>query len=381
MAVLVGLPGVQITVCVNGNVLKEYETENGQIHHEDPAITAHQEGCTVTKFIEATTGEPFTINLGVTEPFKMGSPTIVFYIFADGQLIRKPLMSEETYKSMEWKRVIEGLPVIVDGETSTILPLKFSAIDSGDEVSKAVIGEHIEAIRNAGEIVVKMYRASLAVKSDVYTPTKFTETNYNAKYHTKAVVKNGQSHGISLGQPKSGRPVGAWAIEKVDGLDFPLAIFKFKYRSRKALKSLLVIPGSPSPEPESEVEPDAASHSTIASDSPFGRLATVEEFERQQKEDKETFMRLHRMSMTPTPQAAATADKTKSTKSKPKVAINPESVVKNENITSASVKRERQDDEGASTTPVTKKQKMKKLKVTTIIDLTSDDEKDAIVLE
>ncbi|KAH6711582.1 hypothetical protein BKA61DRAFT_94316 [Leptodontidium sp. MPI-SDFR-AT-0119] len=381
MAVLNGLPGVRITICVDGNVLKEYEAENGQIHHEDPAVIAHQEACTITKFIQATTGDSFTINLVVTEPYEMDSPTIVFYIFADGQLIRKPLMSKEAYKNLEWKRVVEGLLAMVDGETSTVLPLKFSAIDSGDDVSKAAIGKHIEAIGNVGEIVVKVYRASLAVKSDVYTPTRFAETNYEAKYHTKAVVKNGQSHGISLGTPKSGKPVEAWSIEKVDGLNFPLAIFKFKYRSRNALKSLLVIPGSPTLEPDSELESDATVRSPIALDPTFGRLATMEEFERQQKEDKEIFMRLHRLSMAPTPQGATTAEKTKSIKPKSKAAMKPESTVKNEKVAPTTVKREHLDDEGTAAAPVAKKQKMKKLKVTTIIDLTSDDEKDAIMVE
>jgi len=36
--------------------------------------------------------------------------------------------------------------------------------------------------------------------------------------------------------------------QKLDGDDKPLAVFSFKYRDRKALQSLLIIPRSPSPE-------------------------------------------------------------------------------------------------------------------------------------
>lgn len=85
--------------------------------------------------------------------------------------------------------------------------------------------------------------------------------------------------------------------------------------------------------------------------------------------------------MAPTPQGATTAEKTKSIKPKSKAAMKPESTVKNEKVAPTTVKREHLDDEGTAAAPVAKKQKMKKLKVTTIIDLTSDDEKDAIMVE
>lgn len=38
----------------------------------------------------------------------------------------------------------------------------------------------------------------------------------------------------------------------LDGTDLPHSVFQFKYRSREALKSLLIIERTPSPSPESE---------------------------------------------------------------------------------------------------------------------------------
>ncbi|KAH7391271.1 hypothetical protein BKA64DRAFT_710180 [Cadophora sp. MPI-SDFR-AT-0126] len=386
MAVLATLPGIRVTICVDGDMLKEYPAENTPIKHDNPAVISHQESCTVTKFVEATTGQSFTINIAVNEPFEMTSPSVMFHVFADGQIIRKPLMMACAYKNLEWKRIVEGLPAQVNGSKSTILPLRFSKIAygmAGDDIPKTSIDNHVEIIGKVGEIVVKMYRAN-STRTGGLTPSKFAQTDFDTtKYHTKAVVKNSQSHGVSFGAPKLSKAITAFASENLDGSDFPVAIFRFVYRSRSALQSLMVIPASPSPSPspsrspstEPEPEPEPSQNASPPDTPSFPRLTSIEEFERQQKEDRETFMRLHRMRVTPN---SVTIPPTETTpKIKPEAATIPSPVIKSEKVATPKVKREREDD-NPTPTPTPKK---KKPNVTIIIDLTEDDEKDAITVE
>lgn len=56
---------------------------------------------------------------------------------------------------------------------------------------------------------------------------------------------------LRFGAPASAVERPIWSHARyIDGKDYPLAVFKFKYRSKDALKALLVIERTPEPEPE-----------------------------------------------------------------------------------------------------------------------------------
>jgi hypothetical protein len=88
MAILDALPGIEVTVCTEGEPMREYDTENAVITLEDAAIVTHQQNATVTKYIESVTYQVFTINLEVQGLFKLDSPALAFEGYVDGNWIK-----------------------------------------------------------------------------------------------------------------------------------------------------------------------------------------------------------------------------------------------------------------------------------------------------
>lgn len=71
MAVLDDLPGIEVTVRVNCEPLKEYKAKNDEIQRSDPAIREHQAKKTVTKYIRAVTGANFTVNMDISRDLRV----------------------------------------------------------------------------------------------------------------------------------------------------------------------------------------------------------------------------------------------------------------------------------------------------------------------
>jgi len=82
--------GLEVTVCVDGKALAEYEADNDQVEHDDPAVVQHQSKWTITKYIEATSGKAFTIKLSAKDPYELDAPNLAFEVNVDDNVRNFP---------------------------------------------------------------------------------------------------------------------------------------------------------------------------------------------------------------------------------------------------------------------------------------------------
>jgi hypothetical protein len=108
MAVLNGLEGIEVTICVDGQALHEYNDD--EIEVQAGAVGAYQASKTVSKYIEAATGKEFAIKVTVKSPYKMDCPTLSFLCKVDGMEICRSILQKTKYKPASgFEEVVKGL--------------------------------------------------------------------------------------------------------------------------------------------------------------------------------------------------------------------------------------------------------------------------------
>ncbi|KAH8800992.1 hypothetical protein F5882DRAFT_457358 [Hyaloscypha sp. PMI_1271] len=251
MAVLDALEGIEVSICVDGQALHEYNDDD--IEAQAEAVGAHQASKTVSKYIEAATGKEFAIKLTVKSPYKMDCPTLSFSCRVDGMKVEKRILRETNYKSASgFESVVNGLRHVLGGvsERSSIKHFQFAEIKTTENNSKlSTVKDDAIRINGVGEISVWVFRKSKGFRTGMINNLSF-ESNLEGEIHEKALKGQSKSHRTSLGTAQPAQPLKTWITEFLDGEDYPVGIFRFKYRSREALKSLLIIERSPEPEQE-----------------------------------------------------------------------------------------------------------------------------------
>ena len=103
------IPGIKITVLVDGQPLEEYDCKNDETKEVAQDIAKHQNKRTTTKYIESITGKQFIVQLKVDSTFKFDSPNILFDVHVDGNSIDSPLCSKRDVKSARpWLENVAG---------------------------------------------------------------------------------------------------------------------------------------------------------------------------------------------------------------------------------------------------------------------------------
>jgi hypothetical protein len=95
MAKLDTLPGLEATILANGIPAPEHEDiDEPEVQHDNPTVREYQVSRTRSYYIEAETGDNYSILLGVEAPIidasktrhKMQYTKLKFYIYVDGHL-------------------------------------------------------------------------------------------------------------------------------------------------------------------------------------------------------------------------------------------------------------------------------------------------------
>jgi hypothetical protein len=215
MAIYSKLPGITITVRVNGKDLKEYPAPNELPECERKRVQLHLKEVTSTHYIGVNSGDTFEIYLSVEAPYKMDCPILGFRVFVDGDWIQEPILSREVYeKDGKWSDLVSGPAVEVDGKLayrsmvfkavavskSFLYPhvsAEFNIFKAEIQLPKAVIEEHVEKMQGVGEIIVELHRLKNAKRSQRSKDEKSMEWDkkYNKEVHLKSVVQQGISEG------------------------------------------------------------------------------------------------------------------------------------------------------------------------------------------
>ncbi|KUJ24185.1 uncharacterized protein LY89DRAFT_713091 [Mollisia scopiformis] len=285
MAITPLVPGLSASILINGVPAPELTDPEPQIPsptHPNPKVSAYQQAHTVTSYIKCTANTRFSILLTVEEPIRtefagirrMKWAKLGFEITIDGNKVptekcTRPWFNKNPQKET-WKCIVKGVKVgkgkscfirefeFLKVETSEFfLPEKKDEIGNrsvdSERIEKAEIERMRQCMQDIGIIEIKAYAENYGKKGgDMEDTTEDFLDEDQEEIHEKALKGEAKDHGTGLRRARKVARGEFWRTEKIDGEDYPLAIFKFIYRSEEALKQMLIIPRTPSPSPSPE---------------------------------------------------------------------------------------------------------------------------------
>ncbi|KAG9591014.1 hypothetical protein KCU77_g6519, partial [Aureobasidium melanogenum] len=236
MAILDALPGVEVTVVVNDEDLHEYQ-ESDTANRED----------TVTKYIEAVDGANFAVKIKVTKDFVFKGDLLCAPVRIDGTLACYAAIAPADVQDGTYDYNVDSMRI--DDESKR--RLKFEVLETVSEDDPGV-SENKERVQNLGRIEICFdheNKLGLGEKSNNYQKPVVDE----GVISEKDVKEKAITHTYSLGEEIESKNNGiVWRTEPVQGAKSPVATFVFHYRSKAALKELLIIPRTPPPTPLEE---------------------------------------------------------------------------------------------------------------------------------
>jgi len=109
MAVLDLVPGLEVTVCVDGQLLEEY-SEDGYEEVPTGEVAQHKATRTVTRYIESTSEKEFVVHISAAKGFTMDCDGILWNIRTDGKLMDSPIFNKDLlYNRMSGDRLVTSI--------------------------------------------------------------------------------------------------------------------------------------------------------------------------------------------------------------------------------------------------------------------------------
>jgi hypothetical protein len=136
MAIQDNIPGLEVTVCIDGKPLEEYDNDEEEEAKPglDPEVMKYQAARTVTKYIESVSDQEFIIQIKLAPPFKMDYACLSTSVQIDGRKVASPLIQK-----------IDNLD-------------RFSGDCVVTEFQRRVEGKLVEAPGNAGRELLKKFK-------------------------------------------------------------------------------------------------------------------------------------------------------------------------------------------------------------------------------
>ena len=196
MAILDSLPGVEITVVVDGEDLHEYQDTDME-----------DEENTVTKYVEAVTDANFAIKFKGSRELEYKGEYLSLEVLVDGLCIDTPLIGRERTRKGSYTYLVEG----IDVRAGYMRKLRFNTLETGMWThtsqeraisnSAILVTEHgfglpedLERVKNMGKIEVRLTHAN---------KVKLTEAVYNKVVNNEGIISEkaikGQAMTHSLG--------------------------------------------------------------------------------------------------------------------------------------------------------------------------------------
>ncbi|THZ08482.1 hypothetical protein D6C93_00503 [Aureobasidium pullulans] len=265
MAILDSLPGVGITVVVDGEDLHEYQDTDME-----------DEENTVTKYVEAVTDANFTIKIKGSQELEYKGDCLSLDVLVDGLRIQRPLIGREATRNGGYTRLVEGLKV----NAGYMRRLRFNTLETVTEHGFG-LPEDLERVKTMGKIEVRLVHkiwdkptertykdvandigiiSEKAIKGQAMTHSLGYYQWLHLEANTLTLCSLDPVTPISSGICKtrvSSCKTTVSSCKPVEGVQNPAATFVFFYRSKK----LMIIPRTPSPvpledRPEEELNPE-----------------------------------------------------------------------------------------------------------------------------
>ncbi|KAI4636714.1 hypothetical protein J4E93_011012 [Alternaria ventricosa] len=236
MAITKAHPNLKVEVHVKGAPLQEYVDDDDQTLDDE-----------VTKYIEASSGDNFEIKYCFFSGFS-AHHSILLRLSIDGEYAAGGVFNPGS--SIRWNHVhtFKGSREFEDGEYY-LRKFCFSQLEINDDGDTRTFKDSLKKkLHRVGVISVRFYWVTAG--ATYKTPVTVRKDKNLGVVPEKALKGSALSHQASYGAREVMQAYSTIETTKID--ETPFAEFTFRYRSRAALKSLLVIPRTPSPVPLEE---------------------------------------------------------------------------------------------------------------------------------
>ncbi|CCF37435.1 hypothetical protein CH063_08763 [Colletotrichum higginsianum] len=252
MAIIHDLPGVKITVQVDGQDAVEYDDPDGL---ENDANRMNARWRTLN-YVESKDDAFFSVRYQIDNSHRWESPVhaLSLTLYVDGKRVDGVVCEATRFHNYNpffvWDHTVDG-----SRERSTasgyerLNKFKFSKVTTTDDAAKDRVESDSTRAKLLGTIEVFIYPIIITGPSRYIGSGHRHETQRDGfNIAEKALKGRAVSHGTSF---TDGGVVSQRLSVTAEYLNdhLPIAAFSFQYRSRDALHKELIIPRSPSPEP------------------------------------------------------------------------------------------------------------------------------------
>ncbi|RDL33029.1 uncharacterized protein BP5553_08468 [Venustampulla echinocandica] len=250
MAILANIPGIQVTIHINGQPLPEYNCK-------DSEGNAGAEGLTICeRYIESRADREFEIKMGLNPLYKFDSDALTFKVEIDKVGILSSLFRKERYikEGNAIQVTVSGVREAVDGEPF-IRKLKFTEIPKSFRNLETTEDQD----RFRGVIKVNVFRAKVAGYISQVPEQRLLNPDFAGNRDTKI-------HAASHGGMEKATPLVVYNMCDIG--QHPLATFIFFYRPKEMIQKLDLIPvdNAPKPTPLAKSEIKCESSSPLQAD-------------------------------------------------------------------------------------------------------------------
>ncbi|KAI0484376.1 hypothetical protein GGR56DRAFT_22768 [Xylariaceae sp. FL0804] len=242
MAVLEDVPGVEATVQIGARTSQEYDDPNA--HEADPGAAG---ACPVLcTYIECFGDAEFAVRLRVNADYEWGyrDHSLAAYVYIDGHYAEGTLLRPwHVDRTVDCRSAYERHTGLWSKQK-----FKFAAVETVDEARRDRVQSDTRIAKDLGVIEVQFKRVT-EHGSNLADSSHFSARQGNFELAEKALKGKAISHGTSF---QDGGAINWPSRVRVHTLAEdrgPIAIIRFYYRSREALKRELIIPRSPSLSP------------------------------------------------------------------------------------------------------------------------------------
>ncbi|KAI8626795.1 hypothetical protein F5Y19DRAFT_487377 [Xylariaceae sp. FL1651] len=255
MAVLDEIPGIEVTVQVDGQDTTEfnppYVSETGSEAESGTECKGSSKRPVVSKYIEAIDDATFSVKVAVsnkTYAWDDIEHSLCACMYVDGVYFTHRLFNKNN--SSLAVKTFDGKPCYQYSESSSqcyVKKLKFAAISTVDGCEKTRITKEKKMVERLGLIKVT-FRRYVVVGPGTSPTAPVTILDKRLELAKQSLKGKAVSHSTLLQAAESPDHPDWFATKEVPEHGGPIAIFQFLYRSEESLKQEMVIPRTPSPE-------------------------------------------------------------------------------------------------------------------------------------
>ncbi|KAI4257533.1 MAG: hypothetical protein L6R42_005588 [Xanthoria sp. 1 TBL-2021] len=222
--------------------------QRSDYHDED---TTDQNAKFISRYVECKSGASFSVEILIQKTMKFKSDAIIVYVDIDGRkadsIIISQLEVSSTGGGVYFKRISGATRKIANHWE--FRPFMFGEIKHVEQLSGPVAIQHDR--KTLGSIAVKVHQITrkdaVPAKESSWDEAKNPSHAITLSEHQ--LKGSSATHAANYGMKQHAAACEYVDVDFVDGRDSPFAHFQFKYRSKKALQSILLIPRTPSPPP------------------------------------------------------------------------------------------------------------------------------------